>query len=261
MAYKKLLKKLKGAGEALGVGQDKEQWEKTKAKRKKAGKWTPGKYAKKAVKQVVKDVKSAAKGSKEYQAAKAKKKEGKTWTKAVKKQKKAGGPNLSTLVKARGMHKKGTAEYAKIQNQINKAYGVKKRHKVAAPKKAAPKKVYSPLHKPKEVTVAPKPAPKKVDPYEPESPVGKKEYEPKPGQKSTMMRNVPKPAPKAPPKGKASYEETSEYITSGDYKRQPKKALGGKVEDYNKGGKVAAGGGESNPYGWPSRDARNGGKG
>ena len=68
-------------------------------------------------------------------------------------------------------------------------------------------------------------------------------------------------APKAPPKGKASYEETSEYITSGDYKRQPKKALGGKVEDYNKGGKVAAGGGESNPYGWPSRDARNGGKG
>ena len=28
------------------------------------------------------------------------------------------------------------------------------------------------------------------------------------------------------------------------------------VEQYNKGGKV-----ESNPYGWPSKDARNGGKG
>ena len=38
---------------------------------------------------------------------------------------------------------------------------------------------------------------------------------------------------------------------------------GGKVKSYAKGGKVESSGGdgsESNPYGWPSRDARNGGK-
>ena len=62
--------------------------------------------------------------------------------------------------------------------------------------------------------VAPKVDPKKVTPSGPESPVGKKEYEAKPGQKSTMQRNKPK---------------------------------------YAEGGKV-----ESNPYGWPSRDARSG---
>ena len=143
MAFKKLLKKLKGAGEALGVGQDKEQWEKTKAKRKKAGKWTPGKYAKKAAKQVVKDVKSAAKGSKEYQAAKAKKKEGKTWTKAVKAQKKTGGASMNELIKARNAAKASgdKGAYAKAQNQINEAYGSKKVHKADAPKKAEKKKV------------------------------------------------------------------------------------------------------------------------
>ena len=143
MAFKKLLKKLKGAGEALGVGQDKEQWKKTKAKRKKAGKWTPGKYAKKAAKQVVKDVKSAAKGSKEYQAGKAKKKAGKTWAKAVKKQKKTGGASMNELIKARNAAKASgdKSAYAKAQNQINKAYGSKKVHKAEAPKKAEKKKV------------------------------------------------------------------------------------------------------------------------
>jgi hypothetical protein len=35
---------------------------------------------------------------------------------------------------------------------------------------------------------------------------------------------------------------------------------GGKVESYSEGGKVEASSGESNPFGWPSRDARNGGK-
>ena len=72
--------------------------------------------------------------------AKAKKKVGKTWTKAVKKQKKKGeaGVSLSSLVSKRKGLKKGSAEYAKVQNAINKAYGVKKRHKatVASPAKS-----------------------------------------------------------------------------------------------------------------------------
>ena len=94
----------------------------------------------KAIKQVSGDIKRAVKGSKEYQAgktkkkaAKAEKKAGKTWTKAVKARKKAGGPSMNTLIKSRGMHKKGSPEYAKIQNEINKAYGVKKRHAKGGP--------------------------------------------------------------------------------------------------------------------------------
>jgi len=95
-----------------------------------------------------KDIKSAFKGSKEYQkgkakkkAVKAKKKEGKTWTKAVKKQKKAGGSSMSNLIKRRNAAKKGSEAYAKAQNAINEAYGSKKVHKADAPKKADKKKV------------------------------------------------------------------------------------------------------------------------
>ena len=106
MGGRKLLKGLKGAGEALGIGQDKEQWEKTKAKRKKAGKWTPGKYVKKAVKQVAKDVKSAAKGSKEYQAGKAKRQKAKNVEKisrmAVKAEKKEKGAGLKAVTIGKG---------------------------------------------------------------------------------------------------------------------------------------------------------------
>ena len=139
-----ITKFLKGIAKDLKKGaKGSKEYQAEKAKRKaKRAKSPLGK----AVKSVAGDIKKGLKGSKEYQAerakkkaVKAKKKEGKTWTKAVKKQKKAGGPNLSTLVKARGMHKKGTAEYAKIQNAINKAYGSKKVHKAT---KAAPKKAY-----------------------------------------------------------------------------------------------------------------------
>ena len=35
---------------------------------------------------------------------------------------------------------------------------------------------------------------------------------------------------------------------------------GGRVGSYSDGGKVEASGGKSNPYGWPSRDARDGGQ-
>ena len=141
---------------------------------------------------------------KEERAAK---KAGKTWTKAVKKQKKKGeaGVTLSSLVSKRKGLKKGTAEYAAVQNKINKAYGVKKRHKATVP---SPK----PIGQSYETAEASKPTPSG-----PESPVGKKEYEAKPGQKSTM------------------------------YDTRPKAKEGGLVE--------------SNPFGWPSRDARNGGKG
>ena len=38
------------------------------------------------------------------------------------------GGNLSKLIKTRNSTKKGSAEYAKAQNAINKAYGSKKRH-------------------------------------------------------------------------------------------------------------------------------------
>ena len=138
----------------------------------------------KAIKQVSGDVKRAVKGSKEYQAGKAKrkaakaeKKAGKTWTKATKARKAAGGPNLSTLVKSRGMHKKGSSEYASIQNKINEAYGVKKRHGVDK------KQLGGMVEPPTTPSISPQPA-------------------------------------------------------------------------YKEGGKVS----ENNPYGWPSRDARNGGK-
>mgnify|MGYP005825060387 CR=1 FL=1 len=149
----------------------------------------------KFLKGIGKDLKKGLKGSKEYQAGKAKKKAakaekkaGKSWTKAVKKQKKAGtGVTLSSLVARRKNLKKGTAEYAKVQNAINKAYGVKKRHKATV-----------------------------------ESPK--------------------LPTPETP----ASKKETMEKFGT---------AEGGEKKVYAQGGKV-----ESNPYGWPSRDARNGGK-
>ena len=85
-----------------------------------------------------------------------------------------------------------------------------------APKKAAPKKT----------------APKKAAPSMPESPLGIKKYEAKPGQKSTLMRNNPK----------------NKTVSGGSGEERLAEAK------YSDGGKV-----ESNPFGWPSRDARNGG--
>tara|TARA_R110002020_G_scaffold1154_1_gene5686 strand:+ start:29 stop:685 length:657 start_codon:yes stop_codon:yes gene_type:complete len=51
----------------------------------------------------------------------------KSWSKAVKAKPK-GGPTMTSLIKDRNKHKKGSPEYAKAQNEINKRYGVKKRH-------------------------------------------------------------------------------------------------------------------------------------
>ena len=157
----------------------------------------------KTLKERMADIKARRAKSK---AARAKKKAGKSWTKAVEKQKKGGsGETLSSLVAKRKGLTKGSAEYASVQNKINKAYGVKKRHKATVP---SPK----PIGQSYETAEASKPTPSG-----PESPVGKKEYEAKPGQKSTLMRN------------------------------RPKAKEGGRVE-------------ASNPYGWPTRDARDGGQ-
>ena len=152
----------------------------------------------KAVKSVSEDIKKGLKGSKEYQAGKAKrkaakaeKKAGKSWTKAVKKQKKGGsGETLSSLVAKRKGLTKGSAEYASVQNKINKAYGVKKRHTTTAESRS------------------------KAKPFSP----GSKE----------------------------------------DAGCKQKESQVKKEGTYAEGGKVEAGGGMFN---WPSKDARNGGKG
>ena len=164
-------------------------------KRKKGPISKVAKKVKGAVKGIAKDVKSAAKGSKEYQAGKAKKKaakakkiEGKVWKRATQRAKKSGGPSMSTLVKARGMHKKGSDEYNKIQNQINKNMGSRVRHtKVTA-------------------------------------------------KSPSVESNFPS--------------------TKVKEKMGEKKQEGGMVEKYEGGGKVEV----SNPYGWPTRDARDGGQ-
>ena len=97
--------------------------------------------------------------------------------------------------------------------------------KKAASKKAASKKVVS------------KSKTKVKAPSGPEGPGNDPRYDPKPGQKSTMMRNRPeKSKPKYPPATKES--------------RPPRKFT------YEDGGKVEA----DNPYGWPTRDARDGGQ-
>ena len=45
---------------------------------------------------------------------------------------KKANPNLDKLIKARKQYQKGSDEYKTIQNQINKAYGVSKRHTTKA---------------------------------------------------------------------------------------------------------------------------------
>ena len=57
-----------------------------------------------------------------------KKDRGSTWSDAVKYQKEKGGPTMNELIARRKKVKKGSDEYNKIQNQINEAYNVKKRH-------------------------------------------------------------------------------------------------------------------------------------
>ena len=165
--------------------------------------------------------------------SRAKKKAGKTWKKAVKKQKKSGGPSMNELIKQRNAADKGSEAYSKAQNAINKAYGSKKVHKADAPKKAEKKKVDAKVDVRNIVKNLAKSKSKKADKKKvapPESPVGKEEYAPKPGQTSTLMRNNPKKKEKA-----GMYGKDRE----------------GRSGNYAEGGKV-----EGNPYGWPSKDSR-----
>ena len=115
----------------------KERARKSREARLKKSKGKKG-FFRKAFEQVSSDVKAAAKGSKEYQKAKAEKKakkakkvEGKVWKTAVARQKKAGGPSMNELIKQRNAAKKGSSEYAAAQNQINKSMGSRYRHKKA----------------------------------------------------------------------------------------------------------------------------------
>ena len=226
---------LKGIGKDLKKGlKGSKEYQEGKAKRKaKRAKSPLGK----AIKQVAKDVKTAAKGSKEYQAGKAKrkavkakKKEGKTWSKAVKKQKKAGGESLSSLVGKRSNLKPGTAEYAKVQNAINKAYGVKKRHKATtgSRKPAAPKPKAKPKSLPKGTgsKVVDKALDKKI--------ADREKYLAELQAESKAKKKVAAPKKKVA----APADTTMEGGEFGKYK-------------YEGGGKV-----ESNPYGWPTTNAR-----
>ena len=172
----------------------------------------------KFLKGIGKDLKKGLKGSKEYQAGKAKrkaakaeKKAGKTWTKAVKKQKKTGGKTMNELIKARNAAKKGSAEYATAQNQINKAYGSKKVHKADAPKKP----------KTPEFT---------------EADVARHKENLKKHSEAMAKSKFTDSAAKVEDK-KPTYEELSKNVTT-----RKKMEGGGKVE--------------SNPYGWPSSDSR-----
>jgi hypothetical protein len=174
-------------------------------------------------------------GSKERAATVEKKRKkveaGKSWTKAVKSQKKAGGPTLSELIKRRSSAKKGTAEYAAAQNAINKAYGVKKRHK--APKES-PKKIAEKALKGKDKTI--------IDVV-------------KSVEKKQFGGRVPSPSRGARPiPGRGARPTPGQIpgispVTPGPAQQRP-------VRSYDEGGEVEA----SNPYGWPTKDARNGGK-
>jgi len=199
------------------------------------------------------DIKKAAKGSKEYQegkakrkAAKAKKKENKTWTKAVKKQKKSGsGETLSSLVSKRKGLTKGTAEYAAVQNKINKAYGVEKRHKATVASK--PKKTAA---KPDVRKIV-----KNIAKSKTKKPIGETvetSYDGESVEKDNVITSIVKPkSVDKPKKVKAKKKDIVDRFKEAGGKKAWKRAL--RMED---GGKVEGGG----MFDWPTRDARNGGK-
>ena len=196
--------------------------EKKAAKAKKPSLWERAKagYAKESKKQKAASRARLTEKQREHldagEKTRAKKKEGKTWTKAAEKQKKAGGKTMNELIKARNAAKASgnKSAYATAQNQINKAYGSKKVHDPGKPKSLPKKK---PVVKAKAKKAAPK---KDVD------------------TKLTSKE-----------KSKASVNKYGDLSSSEE---------NGSSEErkYAQGGKV-----ESNPFGWPSRDARNGGKG
>ena len=185
---------------------------KTKAKQKKLDTAQAARKKKQQAQPVSKPYKIKGMGGPQKSVAekkkvKAKKAADKSWKEATGKQKKEGkkGVTLSSLIAKRKGLTKGTSAYASIQNQINKAYGVKKRHTATTKTKPKPKpklkakpdvrKIVKNLRKAKKATPkVSKPTPKvsKPTPSGPESPIGKKEYEGTSGQIPTLQRNRPK---------------------------------------------------------------------
>ena len=192
----------------------------------------------KTLKERMADIKARRAKSK---AARAKKKAGKSWTKAVKKQKKKGeeGVTLSSLIAKRKDLTKGTAEYAAVQNKINKAYGSKVRHKATV---ASPKKEVS---KGKGKTFGKEGLKKKAQ-------EASKSRISTPDAKKQIAESERQAKNKAMSKDKWASMSDAEKSSWKDRQRggAKKMAEGGRVE--------SSGGGMFN---WPSRDARNGGKG
>ena len=171
-----------------------------------------------------------------------------SWSKASKSAK-ASGTSISSLVKKRKGLKKGTAEYAKVQNQINKHYGVKKRHSGEAKSSGVGRldrdKVGGKV-KGTDVTdivkaksKKPKKAAKKPTVHKTMSP----------SEEKTYMKSKKANAKKEAPVAGTDYEENPDLIAG-----PKKKEMGGMVDrpQYGHGGKVEGGG----LFNFPTKDAR-----
>tara|TARA_Y100000310_G_scaffold174322_1_gene174403 strand:+ start:259 stop:954 length:696 start_codon:yes stop_codon:yes gene_type:complete len=157
--------------------------------------------------------------------------------------------------KASGSFKKAFAKASKAGKKTFSWDGRSYTTKKASAKKAAPKKKAS----------AKKAAPKKVATQKPVKPIEAQDAadyakKVKAKEESYHYEEGKDPAgPITPKKAVTKKAPTIEPWKAPEDKYRTKKQLGGMVEpsvpSYEGGGKV-----ESNPYGWPSRDARNGGK-
>jgi|TARA_R100000501_G_C2568379_1_gene76222 hypothetical protein len=172
---------------------------------------------------LLKDIKSAFKGSKEYQKGKAKKKAARA-EKKTEKQKKRNVKKISKMSVKAEKKKKGAG-----LKSVTKG-------KKSDPAKLSPTGKLRRGMKGVEVTEGGAYA--------------------KYGKKSKAAKSFRKAFAAA--KGKDFEWDGRKY--SG--KKAEKKQTGGMVESpsYEGGGKVESSGSESNPYGWPTRDARNGGQ-
>ena len=172
----------------------------------------------------------------------------KSWSKATKAAKKSAGPSISTLVKARGMHKKGSNEYNQIQNKINEHYGSKVKHKVSK----APKKSSGVGRLDRDKVAG------KVKDKRPIVVTVKKDARPKKEKKPTVHKTHTPSEEKSYVKPKAKKQSS---VAGPDYKKNPeliagpeKKEGGGMIDrpQYGSGGKVEGGG----LFNFPTRDSR-----
>ena len=207
-------------------------------------------FLKKIGKQLKKDIKAAAKGSKEYQAGRARAKQRKI-DKLVERRKKQ---------KAKG----NLANVSRLQNQINQLSGSKVKHKIMdvkakakaeAPWKKAVKKqketggpsISSLVAKRKGLKKGTA-AYAKVQNAINEAYGSKVRHKAEAPKKITKPKKVAKTPTPSPVKTLTKEEKEQTSIVGGSEVTEEK--------NYAGGGKVEA----SNPYGWPSRDARNGGQ-